>query len=144
MKTKKLKKLLSVVYLNDYKKKFPFFFIKTSNVNKNTPGLIASKTLTKLLVKQIKLSNHLDSILLKYSLTINFFYSSLDMYNFLKKDSSVVFTDIGNIVLKLNNAESIKATSSINLFNRFSNLFNARILFFNCFKIAAVNNTTKS
>ena len=71
----------------------------------------ASKTLTKVLAKNIELSKHLDPNLLKYPLTINFFDSFDNLLKYLKinlkgNSSNIIFVNADNVALKENDFKS--------------------------------------
>ena len=72
MKLNKIKTTLLLAELNQLKKPFKFFTLEKNLPNRKSKNIALSKTLTKILAKNIRLSNHIDPDFLKFPLTINF------------------------------------------------------------------------
>jgi hypothetical protein len=137
MNQNKLKTSLSISIVSKLSSKYKFFTIEKPLKKKFTKKAVATKTLTKVLVKHLNLSNHLDSSRLKYPLVINFF-EDLDSFvehlteNYGKNGSNIVFMSTGNVVFKQNFANKV---SPLHLFNRFSSLFDSSIMLLRCLKL---------
>tara|TARA_B100001093_G_scaffold316638_1_gene302073 strand:- start:117 stop:566 length:450 start_codon:yes stop_codon:yes gene_type:complete len=149
MKLNKIKTTLSIAELTNLKRNFKNFTIEKNFIDKKSAEIALSKTLTKVLAKNISLSKHLDPHVLKYPLTINFFDSSVNLMSHLRKDlnnknNNIVFVNADNIALKENDLKKVSSVSTLSLFNNFNSIFSAAILVLKCIKISAANNTTKS
>jgi hypothetical protein len=138
MNLNKLKTSLSVSTVSKLSSKYKFFTIEKPFKKVPAKRAVATKTLTKILAKHLKLSKHLDPSDLKYPLVINFF-EDLDSFvehlieNYGKNDSNIVFMSTGSVVFKQNFANKV---SSLHLFSRFSSLFNPSIMLLRCLKLA--------
>lgn len=138
MNLNKLKTSLSVSTVSKLSSKYKFFTIEKPFKKIPAKRAVATKTLTKILAKHLKLSKHLDYADLKYPLVINFF-EDLDSFvehlteNHGKTDSNIVFMSTGSVVFKQNFANKV---SSLHLFNSFSSLFNSPIMLLRCLKLA--------
>ena len=138
MNLNKLKISLSVSTVSKLSSKYKFFTIEKPFKKIPARRAVATKTLTKILAKHLKLSKHLDYADLKYPLVINFF-EDLDSFvehlteNHGKTDSNIVFMSTGSVVFKQNFANKV---SSLHLFNSFSSLFNSPIMLLRCLKLA--------
>jgi hypothetical protein len=149
MKLNKIKTTLSLTALERLKKKFKFFTIEKSSSTKKPNTIAVSKTLTKVLAKNLELSKHLDSQLLKYPLVINFFGNFDDLLKYLKanlkeSNSNIVFVNSDKVALRETDSKKLSSLSPVSLFNNFNLLFSPAILVLKCIQISAVNNTTKS
>jgi len=149
MKLNKIKTILSLATLKELKRDFKFFTVEKSSSTRNMETVAASKTLTKVLAKNIELSKHLDPNLLKYPLTINFFDSFDNLLKYLKINlkgncSNIIFINADNVALKENDLKKLSYLSPLSLFNSFNLLFSPTILVLKCMQISAANNTTKS
>ena len=149
MKLNKIKTTLSLTALERLKKEFKFFTIEKSSSTKKSNTIAVSKTLTRVLAKNLELSNHLDSQLLKYPLVINFFGNFDDLLKYLKanlkeSNSNIVFVNSDKVALRENDSKKLSSLSPVSLFNNFNLLFSPAILVLKCIQISAANNTTKS
>ena len=149
MKLNNIKTTLSIAELTNLKRNFKNFTIEKNFIDKKSEEIALSKTLTKVLAKNISLSKHLDPHILKYPLTINFFDSSINLMSHLRKNlknenNNIVFVNTDNIALKENDLKKISSISTLSLFNNFNSIFSPAILVLKCIQISAANNTTKS
>jgi ribosomal protein L16 Arg81 hydroxylase len=149
MKLNKIKTTLSLAALERLKKEFKFFTIEKSSSTKKPNTIAVSKTLTKVLAKNLELSKHLDSQLLKYPLVINFFENFDDLLKYLKanlkeNNSNIVFVNSNKVALRETDSRKLSSLSPVSLFNNFNLLFSPAILVLKCIQISAANNTTKS
>lgn len=149
MKLNKIKTTLSLTALERLKKEFKFFTIEKSSSTKKSNTIAVSKTLTRVLAKNLELSKHLDSQLLKYPLVINFFGNFDDLLKYLKanlkeSNSNIVFVNSDKVALRENDSKKLSSLSPVSLFNNFNLLFSPAILVLKCIQISAANNTTKS
>lgn len=137
MNLNKLKTSLSVSTVSNLSSQYKFFTIEKPFKKVPAKKAVATKTLTRILAKHLKLSKHLDSSDLKYPLVINFF-KDLDSFvehlteNYGKNGSNIVFMSTGNVVFKQNFANKV---SPLHLFNRFSSLFDSSIMLLRCLKL---------
>lgn len=138
MNQNKLKTSLSISIVSKLSSKYKFFTIEKPLKKKFTKKAVATKTLTKVLAKNLNLSNYLDSSRLKYPLVINFF-EDLDSFveyldeNSNRNENNIVFMSTGKVVFKQNFSNKI---SPLLLFNSFSALFNPSIMLLRCLKLA--------
>ena len=149
MKLNKIKTTLLLAELNQLKKPFKFFTLEKNPPNRKSRNIALSKTLTKILAKNIRLSNHIDAGFLKFPLTINFFKSYSDLIKHLeddskKKDNNIIFINADVVALKENNSKKIASISNLNLFNTLNSIFLPTLLVMKCLQISSANNTTKS
>ena len=149
MKLNKIKTTLSLTALERLKKEFKFFTIEKSSSTKKSNTIAVSKTLTRVLAKNLELSQHLDSQLLKYPLVINFFGNFDDLLKYLKanlkeSNSNIVFVNSDKVALRETDSKKLSSLSPVSLFNNFNLLFSPAILVLKCIQISAANNTTKS
>ena len=149
MKLNKIKTTLSLTALERLKKEFKFFTIEKSSSTKKSNTIAVSKTLTRVLAKNLELSKHLDSQLLKYPLVINFFGNFDDLLKYLKanlkeSNSNIVFVNSDKVALRENDSKKLSSLSPVSLFNNFNLLFSPAILVLKCIQISAANSTTKS
>lgn len=137
MNLNKLKTSLSVSTASKLSSQYKFFTIEKPFKKVSAKRAVATKTLTRILAKHLKLSKHLDPSDLKYPLVINFF-EDLDSFvehlteNYGKNGSNIVFMSTGNVVFKQNFANKV---SPLHLFNRFSSLFDSSIMLLRCLKL---------
>ena len=137
MNLNKLKTSLSVSTASKLSSQYKFFTIEKPFKKVPAKRAVATKTLTRILAKHLKLSKHLDPSDLKYPLVINFF-EDLDSFvehlteNYGKNGSNIVFMSTGNVVFKQNFANKV---SPLHLFNRFSSLFASSIMLLRCLKL---------
>jgi len=149
MKLNKIKTSLSLASLRKLKQDFEFFTIETKSSNKKSKNVAASKTLTKVLANNTNLSKYLDSNLLKYPLTINFFTNLENLLSHLKnnldkKENNIIFINTDKVVSKENNIKQLSCISPPDLFRNLNSFFSPTILVLKCLQISAANNTTKS
>ncbi len=149
MKLNKIKTSLSLASLRKLKQDFEFFTIETKSSNKKSENVAVSKTLTKVLAKNTNLSKYLDSNLLKYPLTINFFTNLENLLSHLKnnldkKENNIIFINTDKVVSKENNIKQLSCISPPDLFRNLNSFFSPTILVLKCLQISAANNTTKS
>ena len=149
MKLNKIKATLSLAALERLKKEFKFFTFRKKFVNQKPNTIAVSKTLTKVLAKNLKLSKHLDPQLLKYPLVINFFESFDDLLKYLKANlkensNNIVFVNSNKVALRETDSRKLSSLSPVSLFNNFNLHFSPAILVLKCIQISAANNTTKS
>ena len=149
MKLNKIKTSLSLASLRKLKQDFEFFTIETKSSNKKSKNVAASKTLTKVLAKNTNLSKYLDSNLLKYPLTINFFTNLENLLSHLKnnldkKENNIVFINTDKVVFKENDIKQLSYISPPDLLRNLNSFFLPTILVLKCLQISAANNTTKS
>ncbi len=137
MNLNKLKTSLSVSTASKLSSQYKFFTIEKPFKKVPAKRAVATKTLTRILAKHLKLSKYLDPSDLKYPLVINFF-EDLDSFvehlteNYGKNGSNIVFMSTGNVVFKQNFANKV---SPLHLFNRFSSLFDSSIMLLRCLKL---------
>ena len=137
MNLNKLKTSLSVSTASKLSSQYKFFTIEKPFKKVPAKRAVATKTLTRILAKHLKLSKHLDPSDLKYPLVINFF-EDLDSFvehlteNYGKNGSNIVFMSTGNVVFKQNFANK---ASPLHLFNRFNSLFDSSIMLLRCLKL---------
>ena len=149
MKLNKIKTTLLLAELNQLKKPFKFSTLEKNLPNRKSKNIALSKTLTKILAKNIRLSNHIDPDFLKFPLTINIFKSHSDLIKHLeddskKKDNNIIFINADVVALKENNSKKIASISNLNLFNTLNSIFLPTLLVMKCLQISSANNTTKS
>ena len=149
MKLNKIKTSLSLASLRKLKQDFEFFTIETKYSNKKSKNVAASKTLTKVLANNTNLSKYLDSNLLKYPLTINFFTNLENLLSHLKnnldkKENNIVFINTDKVVFKENDIKQLSYISPPDLLRNLNSFFLPTILVLKCLQISAANNTTKS
>jgi ribosomal protein L16 Arg81 hydroxylase len=149
MKLNKIKTSLSLASLRKLKQDFGLFTIETKSSNKKSENVAVSKTLTKVLAKNTNLSKYLDSNLLKYPLTINFFTNLENLLSHLKnnldkKENNIIFINTDKVVSKENNIKQLSCISPPDLFRNLNSFFSPTILVLKCLQISAANNTTKS
>jgi hypothetical protein len=149
MKLNKIKTSLSLASLRKLKQDFELFTIETKSSNKKSENVAVSKTLTKVLAKNTNLSKYLDSNLLKYPLTINFFTNLENLLSHLKnnldkKENNIIFINTDKVVSKENNIKQLSYISPPDLFRNLNSFFSPTILVLKCLQISAANNTTKS
>ncbi len=149
MKLNKIKTSLSLASLRKLKQDFEFFTIETKSSNKKSKNVAASKTLTKVLANNTNLSKYLDSNLLKYPLTINFFTNLENLLSHLKnnldkKENNIVFINTDKVVFKENDIKQLSYISPPDLLRNLNSFFLPTILVLKCLQISAANNTTKS
>jgi hypothetical protein len=149
MKLNKIKTTLSLASLNILKKKYKFFTIEKNFNNSNKTNIAVSRTLNKVLAKNINLSEFIDFSLLKFPLTINFFIDLNDLLHHLRKNielknSNIVFINTEQVSLKENSLKKISYISPIDLSNKFNKILSPTILVLKCIQLSAANNTTKS
>lgn len=149
MKLNKIKTSLSLASLRKLKQDFEFFTIETKSSNKRSKNVAASKTLTKVLANNTNLSKYLDSNLLKYPLTINFFTNLENLLSHLKnnldkKENNIVFINTDKVVFKENDIKQLSYISPPDLLRNLNSFFLPTILVLKCLQISAANNTTKS
>ena len=139
MKQNKLKTSLSIAAISRLNSQYDLFTIEKFFNKEPAEKAIATKTLTKVSAKHLNLSKHLDTLNLKYPLTINFFEdieSFIEHLNNNTDKSNIIFISTGQIVSKQNIPNKI---SCLSLFNRFNSLFNSSILLLRCLKLAQKN-----
>ena len=149
MKLNKIKTSLSLASLRKLKQDFEFFTIETKSSNKKSKNVAASKTLTKVLANNTNLSKYLDSNLLKYPLTINFFTNLENLLSHLKnnldkKENNIVFINTDKVVFKEKDIKQLSYISPPDLLRNLNSFFLPTILVLKCLQISAANNTTKS
>ena len=149
MKLNKIKTSLSLASLRKLKQDFGLFTIETKSSNKKSKNVAASKTLTKVLANNTNLSKYLDSNLLKYPLTINFFTNLENLLSHLKnnldkKENNIVFINTDKVVFKENDIKQLSYISPPDLLRNLNSFFLPTILVLKCLQISAANNTTKS
>ena len=83
MNQNKLKTSLSVAAVSKLSSKYKFFTIEKIFKKGYIKRGVASKTLTKILAKHLKLSKYLNTSNLKYPLVITFFENSESFFEYL-------------------------------------------------------------
>ena len=143
MKLNKIKTSLSLASLRKLKQDFEFFTIETKSSNKKSKNVAASKTLTKVLANNTNLSKYLDSNLLKYPLTINFFTNLENLLSHLKnnldkKENNIVFINTDKVVFKENDIKQLSYISPPDLLRNLNSFFLPTILVLKCLQICFV------
>lgn len=132
MKTRKLKKSLSIIFLSKVYFKSPFFIIQKE---KQSADFFYSYTFLKVLTKFFFLKNTLNSKTFKYPLYIKFFNSFDDIQKNCLDNSEFILLNFKEFFLKTESFILKNSVFSNNSFKHLEFFFLKNSIFFNFIKI---------
>jgi len=142
MKTKNLKKLVSVTLFNRGLKKNSFFVLEVKNNKKNfQEDILYTKTFVKIVSKKIQASMLLAPLALKFPLILKVFkdFNAVSVYlasSSQNKDNLVVFVKLANLSFKGNDTSLIFSSNPVYLFNSLSRLLNPTVNLLKLFNLS--------
>jgi len=142
MKTKNLKKLVSVTLFNRGLKKNSFFVLEVKNNKKNfQEDILYTKTFVKIVSKKIQASMLLAPLALKFPLILKVFkdFNAVSAYlasSSQNKDNLVVFVKLANLSFKGNDTSLIFSSNPVYLFNSLSRLLNPTVNLLKLFNLS--------
>ena len=142
MKTKNLKKLVSVTLFNRGLKKNSFFVLEVKNNKKKfQEDILYTKTFVKIVSKKIQASMLLAPLALKFPLILKVFkdFNAVSAYlasSSQNKDNLVVFVKLANLSFKGNDTSLIFSSNPVYLFNSLSRLLNPTVNLLKLFNLS--------
>lgn len=142
MKTKNLKKLVSVTLFSRVLKKNSFFILEAKNNKKHSQeDILYTKTFVKIVSKKIQLSMILEPLALKFPLILKVFKDLNAVSTYLacssqNKDNLVVFVKLANLSFKGNDTSLIFSSNPVYLFNSLSRLLNPTVNLLKLFNLS--------
>ena len=142
MKTKNLKKLVSVTLFARGVKKNSFFVLEVKNNKKHfQEDILYTKTFVKIVSKKIQASMLLAPLVLKFPLILKVFkdFDSISTYlanSSQNKDNLIVFIKLANLSFKGNDTSLIFSINPVYLFNSLSKLLNPTVNLLKLFNLS--------
>ena len=142
MKTKNLKKLVSVTLFARGVKKNSFFVLEAKNNKKHfQEDILYTKTFVKIVSKKIQASMLLAPLVLKFPLILKVFkdFDSISTYlanSSQNKDNLIVFIKLANLSFKGNDTSLIFSSNPVYLFNSLSKLLNPTVNLLKLFNLS--------
>jgi hypothetical protein len=142
MKTKNLKKLVSVTLFNRGLKKNSFFVLEVKNNKKIfQEDILYTKTFVKIVSKKIQASMLLAPLSLKFPLILKVFKDFHAVSTYLasssqNKDNLVVFVKLANLSFKGSDTSLIFSSNPVYLFNSLSRLLNPTVNLLKLFNLS--------
>ena len=142
MKTKNLKKLVSVTLFARGVKKNSFFVLEVKNNKKHfQEDILYTKTFVKIVSKKIQASMLLAPLVLKFPLILKVFkdFDSISTYlanSSQNKDNLIVFIKLANLSFKGNDTSLIFSSNPVYLFNSLSKLLNPTVNLLKLFNLS--------
>lgn len=142
MKTKNLKKLVSVTLFARGIKKNSFFVLEVKNNKKHfQEDILYTKTFVKIVSKKIQASMLLAPLVLKFPLILKVFkdFDSISKYlanSSQNKDNLIVFIKLASLSFKGNDTSLIFSSNTVYLFNSLSKLLNPTVNLLKLFNLS--------